>query len=114
MELPFCEKCGDWRIGRSFCAVHPHDALGERTLSGPARVFSFTVSHVPMAPGLDDLVPYTVALLAFDEGPRVLAHWVADTPPQIGDEVVVGERDEQMRRKLPGDGLRVASPVEGP
>jgi uncharacterized OB-fold protein len=52
-------------------------------LFGPAgRVWSFTVMHVASSP--DEPVPYTLAYLDLDDGPRVLVR-IEGKVPSVGD-----------------------------
>lgn len=68
--LPRCPLCGAPVARESF---------------GPeGRVWSSTVVHVPL-PGRE--VPYGLAYVDLDDGPRVLAHSEAATPLPIGARV---------------------------
>lgn len=46
--------------------------------SGRGRVHSFTVIHRPPAPAFASRVPYVVALVDLEEGPRMMANVVGD------------------------------------
>lgn len=46
-----------------------------REVTGRGAVYSFTVTHVPMA-GFEDRAPYAIALIDLDEGVRILANLV--------------------------------------
>jgi len=48
-------------------------------LSGRGRLHTFLVSHQP-APGFEDEVPYVVALVQLDEGPRMMSNLVGVAP----------------------------------
>ncbi|MBI1735877.1 MAG: Zn-ribbon domain-containing OB-fold protein [Candidatus Rokubacteria bacterium] len=46
--------------------------------SGRGRVHSFTVIHRPPAPAFASRLPYVVALVDLEEGPRMMANVVGD------------------------------------
>jgi len=50
-------------------------------VSGHGKVFSFVVFHRVYHPGFTGEVPYVVALIELDEGPRLLSN-VVGIPPQ--------------------------------
>lgn len=74
LRMQRCEECGClwWSPG----PVCP-DCWSERyewvELSGTGRVNSWVVFHRPYWPDLEDEVPYTVAEIELEEGPRYLA-----------------------------------------
>lgn len=114
LELPCCPACGRWLFaGRRFCADHPDQAPIGRRLSGSGTVYSFTVSHAAMHPDVAELVPYAVALVETDEGPRLLAHVEPGTRPRIGDRVRLVEADAGTPGAWPGAGHRLARPATG-
>ncbi len=87
MSWPFCEPCQRWiGAGRHFCFQHPDAELVNEPLSGIGAIWSFTVSHVPMSDQAPE-VPYTTALVATIEGPRVLVHVPSNMVINIGDGV---------------------------
>jgi hypothetical protein len=46
-------------------------------------VYSFTIVHHPPNPELADLVPYVVALIELDEGPRLVSNVVGVDPERV-------------------------------
>jgi uncharacterized OB-fold protein len=56
--------------------------------SGLATVYSFSVLERPPTEAFADLVPYVVAMVDLDEGPRMMTNIVGCPPP----EVTVGMR----------------------
>ncbi|MCP9955509.1 Zn-ribbon domain-containing OB-fold protein [Actinomadura madurae] len=48
-------------------------------MSGRARLSSYVINHVP-APGYAGDVPYVIAIVQLDEGPRMITNLV-DVPP---------------------------------
>src|SRR5688500_11410732 len=62
-----------------------------RTLSGRGRIYSYVVFHQVYNQAFDDDVPYNVALIQLDEGPRMYSNIVGVTNdvPKVGDSVEV-------------------------
>ena len=74
LVVQLCEKCGAFQhYPRALCS---HCGAGPKSLSfvdsaGVGTLLSYTVVHRSPHPQLD--VPYTVALVALDEGPIMLS-----------------------------------------
>lgn len=89
------QRCLDCRVLRFYprrtCpACWSARAEWER-VSGRGRVHSFTIIHRPPAPAFAGRVPYVVALVDLEEGPRLMANVVgaAALEVAIDDPVVV-------------------------
>jgi uncharacterized OB-fold protein len=68
--LPRCPKC--------------HSALVSwDPVSGRGRVYTYTVAYHATHVAMKDRVPYIVALIQLDEGPRVLTNLVHCTEEQV-------------------------------
>jgi uncharacterized protein len=52
-----------------------------REVSGKGKLYSFTVTHVPM-PGFEERVPYPLGLIDLAEGVRIIANLVKVRPEQ--------------------------------
>lgn len=94
-SAPYWEYCkkGELRIQR--CAscrafVHyprvlcPHDAspdLEWTQVSGRGSIFSYTISHRAFHPGFSGDVPYVIAIVELEEGPRLMCR-VRDVAPE--------------------------------
>jgi uncharacterized OB-fold protein len=77
--LQRCAACGALRFyPRARCPSCWSDAVEWTEASGRGRVASFTVIHRPPAPAFASRVPYVVALIDLDEGPRMMANVVGD------------------------------------
>lgn len=61
-------------------------------MSGRGRVFSFVTFHRLYDRSFESLLPYSVAVVELDEGPRVLSR-IAGEEPSIGDAVEVCYED---------------------
>jgi hypothetical protein len=79
-----CAACGTVRhpprprCGHCASAEHRWEAA-----SGLGTVYSFTIVHHPPNPELADLVPYVVALIELDEGPRLVSNVVGVDPERV-------------------------------
>ena len=47
--------------------------------AGKARLYSYVISHRP-APGFQDYVPYAIAVVELEEGPRMMTNIVGVEP----------------------------------
>lgn len=93
-SLPFWEGCraGELRLQRcAGCGRHvlyprprcPHchsDQLEWVRASGRGKLHSYVISHLP-APGWEGDLPYVIAVVELEEGPRMLSSLVG-VPPQ--------------------------------
>jgi uncharacterized protein len=55
--------------------------------AGRGVVYSFVTAHVPVSPGYEGPLPYTVATVELSEGPRVLGRVDPPAPLAVGDAV---------------------------
>jgi uncharacterized OB-fold protein len=92
LELPRCRACGTLHAyPRRRCPSCGSDDISWERLSGRATVHAVTVIHRPPEPALADAVPYALALVDLEEGPRLMTR-IVDCPPEsvwIGQAVVV-------------------------
>jgi uncharacterized OB-fold protein len=87
-----CGGCGKLRFyPRHLCPDCWSDATEWVEVSGHGRVHSYTVMQRAPSPAFMDRVPYVVALIDLEEGPRMMANIVgADAlDVAIGDSVSV-------------------------
>jgi uncharacterized protein len=85
-----CSKCAHFQFPpRAVCELcWSDDNLEWRTAVGTGTVHSFTVVHRPPVPAFSDRVPYVLALVQLDEGPRLMSNIVKCDP----DDVAIGQR----------------------
>ncbi|MDE2333556.1 MAG: Zn-ribbon domain-containing OB-fold protein [Rhodospirillales bacterium] len=92
LMLPRCRDCGHWLFPIGPCCSNClSDALEWTPLSGKGEVWSFIVYHHAFAPEFKDKLPYNVAIVKLDEGPRIISN-------------VVGIANDEIR-----NGMRVAA-----
>lgn len=72
-----CRDCGNaWLPAREECPRCLSDAVGWEASSGRGTLVSWVVYHQASHPAFADRVPYTVAIVALDEGPRLITNVV--------------------------------------
>ena len=73
--MPKCDDCGKYWFPPTQHCTHCSSKNWKWTqVSGRGKVFSFVVYHRVYHPGFADEVPYAVAVIALDEGPRMLSN----------------------------------------
>ncbi|CAN5829701.1 OB-fold domain-containing protein [soil metagenome] len=90
--IQHCRSCTRWVFyPRQRCPHCWADELEWREASGRARIVSFTVVQRAGHPAFADDVPYVVALIDLEEGPRMLTNIVELTLSEldVGDAVEV-------------------------
>jgi uncharacterized OB-fold protein len=79
-----CSDCGTVRHPpRPRCGNCASPAHSWESASGWGTVYSFTIVHHPANPELADSVPYVVALIELDEGPRLVSNVVGVDPERV-------------------------------
>jgi hypothetical protein len=90
LEIQRCNACGKFWFPPS--ASCPHCLAADfawTAVSGKGKVYSFVVFHRVYHPSYEGEVPYAVALVELDEGPRMLTNIVGIPVDQIRCEMAV-------------------------
>jgi uncharacterized OB-fold protein len=101
LVLQRCGACGTLRYyPRALCPACLSAKTEYQRTSGRGTVYTFTVTHQNQAPGFRDELPYVMAYVQLDEGPRILTN-IVHTDPQavrigLPVEVVFEEFDEGL------------------
>jgi len=85
-ELRFqrCNYCGHARWPPSDLCPQCHSTEINWLISkGLGRVYTFAVYHTAFHPGFKAELPYTVAVVALDEGPHLLTNIVGCRPNEV-------------------------------
>jgi uncharacterized OB-fold protein len=85
-ELYFqrCRDCGTKRFyPRAVCPVCLSSATTWVRASGRGTVYSFTVTHQNQAPGFREELPYVLAYVELEEGPRLMTNVVGCAPDAV-------------------------------
>ncbi len=91
--MPRCDDCkGYWFPPSALC---PHCSSEKWTwteTSGRGHIFSYVVYHRVYHPGFADDVPYTVAVIELEEGPRMLSNVIGIPPDKVACDMKVEVR----------------------
>jgi uncharacterized OB-fold protein len=80
--MPHCDDCAHaWFPPSLHCPNCNSGKVTWKEVSGRGKIFSYVVFHRVYHPGFADEVPYVVALVALEEGPRLLSN-VIGIPPE--------------------------------
>lgn len=78
--IQYCDDCSRYYFyPRPSCPACGSLAVRWRRVSGRARLYSYVISH-RAAPGYEDEVPYTIAVVQLEEGPRMTTNIVGIEP----------------------------------
>lgn len=91
LKVQQCQECANHVFyPRLVCPECLSEALIWKPVSGRARIYSLTVVH-RAAPAFRDDLPFVVALVDLEEGPRMMTRILTENPdePRIGDAVEV-------------------------
>jgi uncharacterized protein len=104
LEMQKCNACGQfWFPPGNRCVHCLSDAWDWKALSGKGSVVTFTVMRRAYHPGFSSDLPYTVAVIELQEGPRLISN-VVDCAPEaveIGMAVQVVFQDATPEASLP-------------
>jgi len=102
-ELLFqkCAECGHVRWPASFLCptCHSLETLW-MTAKGRGKIYSYVIYHRAYHPGFDKDVPYLVALVELDEGPRMLTNIIGCRPEEVQCEMPVEVEWEDIEEKI--------------
>jgi uncharacterized OB-fold protein len=84
LSLQRCESCGAWVFyPRAACPECLSPRLSWKRASGRATLYSFTVARRPTAPQFADVTPLVIAVVALEEGPRMMSNVVGCAPEDV-------------------------------
>jgi uncharacterized OB-fold protein len=88
--VPRCESCGHrWFPPSRLCPNCNSAETAWAEVSGRGKVFSYVVFHRVYHRGFAEEVPYVVALIELEEGPRLLSNIVGIPPERVACEMPV-------------------------
>src|SRR5690606_30489365 len=99
LVLPWCPPCRQWRWYPEWLCPHCQAADWEWSdVRGPASLAAWTVVEHAFSPALAPALPFTIALVEFEDAPgvRQVTNLIADTSvfdgsgPAIGSALHVG------------------------
>jgi uncharacterized protein len=72
LRMQQCTDCDHIRFPPGIVCPRCHSMQAEWTkLSGKGKVYSYTVYHIAFHPAFQKELPYTVAIIQLEEGPRL-------------------------------------------
>ena len=78
-----CAACNNvWLPPRRECPRCLREDATWETASGAARLISWVVYHTAFHPAFKDRLPYTVAVVELNEGPRLISNLVGVEDPE--------------------------------
>lgn len=88
--LPCCSKCGSCRFppGPTCPKCWSTDWEWQKA-SGRGKIYSFGVYHRVYHQGFEDEVPYVVAVVELDEGPRIVTNVINQPAEELECDVPV-------------------------
>lgn len=110
LVLPFCRACGRGHFPPmpSCPECGRGDGFDQRAVSGLGRVYTWTVAHYAFWPEFAADVPYIIAVVTLDEGPRVYGR-IIDVPV---DADLAGQRVRVVFQDLHGTPVASFAPAE--
>lgn len=88
--LPACRRCGHvWAPPTVRCPACLTADPEWRAMSGRGRVFTFTVFRRAYHPAYRDALPYVVAVVELEEGPRMVTNIVGCPPEDVACDLPV-------------------------
>jgi uncharacterized OB-fold protein len=96
--MPQCEACKTVTFPPSVaCPRCSGSAFAWTEMSGRGKVYSFVVYHRVYHPAFKDKVPYVLAVIELDEGPRIVSNVVEIPVDQVRCEMPVEVVYEEVR-----------------
>lgn len=90
LSLPKCAQCGKVRFPPSgHCPACGAAEAEWVELTGRGRVFSFVTYHRLYHKGWEGELPYVVAVIELDEGPRILSTLTGVAPEAVACDMAV-------------------------
>jgi uncharacterized protein len=75
LRMQKCHQCGHLRNPPSILCPRCHSMEADWVkLSGKGKVYSYTIFHKAYHEAFKNDIPYAVAIIALDEGPRMLSN----------------------------------------
>jgi len=81
LMLPWCKSCGQAHFFPRSCCPHCFEFdLEWREASGRGKLHTYVINH-KAARGFEEKVPYVIAVVELEEGPRMMTNLVMDETP---------------------------------
>lgn len=98
LVMPKCDGCGTVTFPPTVaCPTCSRDAFTWTPISGRGSVYSFVVYHRVYHPAFADKVPYVVAVVDLEEGPRIISNIVGMPIAEVRCDLPVTVVYEEVR-----------------
>jgi uncharacterized OB-fold protein len=95
--LQYCERCQRYQFyPRLYCMQCGFEGLLWREASGRGVIYSYTIIHQNKSPEFMPDVPYHVAIVQLEEGPRLLSSIVDIAPAELQVDLPVSVVFEEV------------------
>jgi uncharacterized OB-fold protein len=99
--LQRCRDCGAYRHPASLlCPECNSMAFDWETVSGRGKVYSFVIFHRAYHPAFADELPYAVACIELQEGPRLMSNVIGIPPEQVRCDMPVEVTFEEISEEI--------------
>ena len=98
LRIQRCNACGRaYFYPRPFCPFCSSKDVAWFTASGRGKLYSYVINHRP-AYGFQDYVPYVIAVVELEEGPRMMTNIIGidPTPENLPVDMAVEVSFEQQ------------------
>ncbi|MSP21906.1 MAG: Zn-ribbon domain-containing OB-fold protein [Dehalococcoidia bacterium] len=102
MQIQRCQNCREFYFyPRPFCPKCYSKNVAWEDVSGKATLETYVINH-RAAPRFEDDVPYVIAIVTLEEGPRLMTNLIgvepepAQLPPDMALEVVYDDATDEI------------------
>jgi uncharacterized OB-fold protein len=97
-----CRQCGNaWLPAREECPRCLSDDWGWKAAGGRGRIISWVVYHQAFHPAFAERLPYNVAVVELDEGPRLITNILAPEEELAIERPVVLQIEQESGVAVP-------------
>ena len=101
LRVQRCEGCGHFAFPpASRCPQCLASSLKWTKTSGRGKIYSFVIYHRAYHPGFEKEIPYVVALVELDEGPRLISNIIECDLQSVRCEMPVEVVFEEMAEQV--------------
>lgn len=99
--LQNCCDCGAYRFPpNSLCTECGSTSFDWKSVSGRGKIYSYVVFHRAYHPAFEKDLPYAVACIELNEGPRLMSRVVGISPEQIRCDMLVEVAFEKITDEI--------------
>lgn len=101
LSMQHCRHCGQWQFfPRAFCThCTSEDVIWQKT-AGLGKIYTFTINRKAANAFMKARLPYAVAIVQLDEGPRMMANIVNSDLSKVAIDARVQVCFERMNEDI--------------